>query len=330
MIRHYSVLFDTSIATANTGDEIIMDSVRRELHKVLEKQFWITLPTQDYIGRVGRKYVHNANLCIVGGTNLLSSHYVKYRQWKVSPFDALLLRGKAVLMGVGWWQYQDQPDTITKHFYRTVLAQGSNVLHSVRDEYTKKMLNAIGITNVVNTCCPTMWCLEKNHCSKIPTERGESVVTTLTDYNKNPELDRLLLKELAKRYTRVIAWPQGVGDRDYMMQLGLTTIIEPGLRSLDQALNENKVDYVGTRLHAGVRSLQHGRRTIVVSVDNRATEIARDTGLTVVERNDVETLQHALDEVRSVNIHLPDKAIAEWKDSMLAEIARSTMTAGGF
>jgi polysaccharide pyruvyl transferase WcaK-like protein len=269
---------------------------------------------------VGRRWVKDANLCLVGGTNLLTSHYTKYRQWKLTPFDAHVLRGKVVLMGVGWWQYQDQPDAVTSLLYRTILSQKEGVLHAVRDGYTLRMLNSIGITNVVNTCCPTMWGLEENHCRKIPAKRADTVVTTLTDYHMNVELDRVLLHELDRRYRRVIAWPQGLGDRDYMKELGVPTVAEPGLWSLDRVLSNPSVDYVGTRLHAGIRALQHGRRAIIVSVDNRATEIAKDTGLTVVERQNVQALCHALDQEKKVEISLPHEGIQAWKTSIVRAV----------
>ncbi len=51
------------------------------------------------------------------------------------------------------------------------------------------------------------------------------------------------------------------------------------------------VDYIGTRLHGGVFCLLRGKRSLIVEVDNRATEIARDTGLPTVKRVDLETLR---------------------------------------
>ena len=59
-------------------------------------------------------------------------------------------------------------------------------LHSVRDEYTKDMLERIGIKNVINTGCPTMWSLTEEHCKQIPIKKSNSVVFTITDYNKKP------------------------------------------------------------------------------------------------------------------------------------------------
>ena len=45
------------------------------------------------------------------------------------------------------------------------------------------------------------------------------------------------------------------------------------------------IDYVGTRLHAGIHALNHGIRSIIVEVDNRSAEIAKDTNLPVIKRD---------------------------------------------
>ncbi|HXP89844.1 MAG TPA: polysaccharide pyruvyl transferase family protein, partial [Fibrobacteria bacterium] len=89
-----SVLFDTSVATENAGDEIIMEAVQRELRSASGDAFFVRIATHDYPGSTGRRWIRKSDLCIVGGTNLLSSHFFRYRQWKFSPWDAFLLRQK--------------------------------------------------------------------------------------------------------------------------------------------------------------------------------------------------------------------------------------------
>jgi hypothetical protein len=53
--------------------------------------------------------------------------------------------------------------------------------------------------------------------------------------------------------------------------------MDPNARSL-----RYDVDFVGARLHGGIRALQRGRRTLTIALDNRAREIAGDTGMPVV------------------------------------------------
>lgn len=48
------------------------------------------------------------------------------------------------------------------------------------------------------------------------------------------------------------------------------------------------IDYVGTRLHGKIRVLNREKRAIILAVDNRAIEIANDTALPVVRREDIQ------------------------------------------
>jgi hypothetical protein len=94
---------DPSIVSANTGDQIIRGSVDRALLGVV--QISQTLPTQISLTPAHRMSASQASLAIIGGTNLLSSNMPWYQQWKLGPRSIRALRGKVVLLGVGWWQY---------------------------------------------------------------------------------------------------------------------------------------------------------------------------------------------------------------------------------
>ena len=50
------------------------------------------------------------------------------------------------------------------------------------------------------------------------------------------------------------------------------------------------MDFVGTRLHGGIRALQKGHRTLIIGIDNRAIEINRDTGLPVLNSEEMNRL----------------------------------------
>jgi polysaccharide pyruvyl transferase WcaK-like protein len=73
------------------------------------------------------------------------------------------------------------------------------------------------------------------------------------------------------------------------------------------------IDYVGNRLHAGIRALQHGRRTIIVAIDNRAREMGQDFALPTVDRTDIERLEHLVPAPFETAVKLPNEAIARWK-----------------
>jgi polysaccharide pyruvyl transferase WcaK-like protein len=218
-------------------------------------------------------------------------------------------------MGVGWWQYGDEPNAYTRWLYRRLLS--SDIKHSVRDELTARYLRSMGINNVINTSCPTMWQLNDKHCSSIPADQAPDVVTTVTDYSRDAERDRWMLVELTRLYHTVHIWPQGTGDLDYLGTLGLPwerfNVLSPALTNLDAVLDESNVDYVGTRLHAGIRALQHGRRALVIGVDNRAAEKHRDFNLAWLPREEIHQLANMVGRSLRMDIRIPVTRIAEWK-----------------
>ena len=218
-------------------------------------------------------------------------------------------------MGVGWWQYQKDSNFYTRYLLKSVLSQ--DVLHSVRDSYAEAMLRKAGFNNVVNTSCATMWHLNEEHCNSIPKEKAEVVVSTLTDYNKDRINDYALIELLSKLYRKVYIWPQGSGDIEYINELVLdkfAEVLPPKLEAYNAVLeNEESIDFVGTRLHAGVRALQNKRRTIILGIDNRAFEKAKDFNIKVCPRDDLEKLKRIIDSNFSTQISLPLENIALWK-----------------
>ena len=302
-------LFDTSIATLNLGDEIIVDSILSILSNELPYFRVQRIPTHDYLGPVSKRILKQSSLSIVAGTNLLSSRLLRYNQWKFRPSEIFGLKN-IVLMGVGWWQYQDPPDLFSRFAYQRILHP--HYLHSVRDHYTRNMLASVGIKSIC-TGCPTMWNLTDNHCSNISQTRSNSVVFTLTDYNRDIEADRQLFNILASEYNNLYFWPQGANDLQYFFSLGLeATILNPSLRSFDHLLGNSSVDYIGTRLHAGIRALQSAQRTIVIAIDNRSIEISRDTHLPIVLRHDLASLPKLINSTWHTKLRIDFNSISSW------------------
>lgn len=308
-------VFDTSVGSLNTGDCIIMDAVNKEINLLFKEYMCIRIPTQSKISRLAYIALSKADYKFVGGTNLLSSNMLIRNQWKLDIVDSLFV-GNITLMGVGWWQYQRYPDIYTRFLLRKVLSK--DALHSVRDSHAVSMLTAIGIRNVLNTSCPTMWNLTEEHCALIPQRKAEDVIVTLTDYNRNPSLDIELLSILRRSYRSLYFWPQGIKDLDYMKSLGWLDKVIPineGLKAYDNLLSSKyfDLDFIGTRLHAGIRALQNKKRTIIVGIDNRAIEKSKDFNLRVVKRNNLSTLNCELKKDFATEIKLPLEAIRKWK-----------------
>lgn len=307
-------VFDTSISSLNVGDEIINASAMEFLENIFAQNQFLKFSTHAGISSIG---IYRANLCklrVVCGSNLLSGSLFKTGQWNLSPLDVLRIK-KHVLMGVGWLNYNSKLSVFTKLAYRSLLSKENT--HSVRDEYTKLKLAEMGITNVINTGCPTMWKLTSSHCASIPKKKSNKVVFTLTDYSKDEIVDKYLIKTLLSNYERVYFWIQGSGDLEYFNSLGFVNsgiqVIPPQLSKYDYVLQNENIDFIGTRLHAGIRALQNKRKTLIISVDNRATEKAKDFNLPVIERILLkDSLQKHIDEDYECKININENAINDW------------------
>lgn len=302
-----------SIGSENIGDHIIQHYIDAILDELFPERMSIIFSTRSLLTNTNQYYIDQSEVAFICGTNLLSSHMMRQpRQWCIAP----LSKGKIapVLLGVGWWQYQEAPDFYTKWLLRNIL--NKKYMHSVRDSYTEEKLKNIGITNVLNTACPTMWGLSEEHSAKIPTGKAKAVVTTLTNYNKNKEYDISLLNCLTDLYDKVYVWLQAIEDWEYLKDLGYAekvSVIPATLKAYEKVLLED-IDYIGTRLHGGIHALNYGKRSLILAVDNRAKEIAKDTNLPVVDREiEIGQLKDYIQMERKTEIVLPKKNIAEWK-----------------
>lgn len=330
------VKLSPSISTENIGDHIIKYYCDLALEEIFPNHFSVYVPTVDKLSRPSMRHIASADYAFVCGTNLLSSHMNKEKQWNVSREDLFKLarcdlrrreyfrfdkvannmeKNSVCLMGVGWWQYQDEINSYTEKLLKKLL--NHSLLHSVRDSYTENKLKSIGIKNVVNTACPTMWGLTPELCSRIPKSKGRDVVTTLTHYNRNSAYDRCLLEILIRHYNNVYVWLQAIEDYPILLDTGLldrVKIIPPNMQSYDQLLQHESLDYVGTRLHGGIHALNNRHRSIILAVDNRAVEIGRDTNLPVIKRDKIDgILEDMIEKQFATEIILPSSNIELWK-----------------
>ncbi|MUV37169.1 hypothetical protein JNUCC1_00975 [Lentibacillus sp. JNUCC-1] len=96
-------ILDTSVATKNIGDEIIVDSVKKEILKIFNrKSMFFNIPTHEIISRHSRRIIKESNYSFVAGTNLLSSkqNIIKANQWNINFYDAMKF-DNVILMGLG-------------------------------------------------------------------------------------------------------------------------------------------------------------------------------------------------------------------------------------
>jgi polysaccharide pyruvyl transferase WcaK-like protein len=298
--------------SANLGDLIIEEAVLRELNELFPGWKTSKVSTHLRFGPQQRHLVRSADRIIIGGSNLLSSYMDGYFQWDLTMQNAFAARG-AILMGAGWWKDQGEPNRYTKILLNLVLSRKFS--HSVRDGQAKELLKLTGVRRVLNTGCPTMWPLAKMDTTAIRTTPAKKILCMLTDYYPDPELDQALLNLLESQYETVYFWPQGFGDYLYIQELKFGgVVLDRSLKDLDELLaNEPELDYVGTRLHGGVRCLINGKRCLTLEVDNRAREIGKETGLPTVQRENLEAIKAWTKGSEPLRLNLRSDDIAAWK-----------------
>ena len=120
---------------------------------------------------------------------------------------------------------------------------------------------------------------------------------------------------MKKKYEKVFFWPQGNGDLDYFLNLESSVgieVIAANLESYNRYLEDNDTDYVGTRLHGGMRALQKKRRTLIIGVDNRAKELQADFGIPVIDQGSIEQLEDVIQKQIKLDIKLPTDEIKKF------------------
>ena len=307
------VLFEPSIASINIGDQIIVDSIKNIFNDITKDSFIVEISTHLPLTSRYAKYLGSFQYKLICGSNLIVGNFgsiIHLNQWPVSIFNYKNY-SPCILIGAGAQKYNMKINSYSRFIYHSILHK--DFLHSVRDSYTKMLLEKAGFTNIVNTGCPTMWGLTPNHCKKIPVNKGESVIFTLTDYekidnNEKRNRDNKLINTLIQEYDKVFFWPQGIKDWEYYKSLDASKeikILNPNLASLDEVLSKPGVDYIGTRLHAGIRALQFKKRTIIIAIDNRAKEINADFSIPIIDKKDIDNLSNVINQDLKTNIILP-------------------------
>lgn len=311
-------LFDPSINSLNEGDAIIQHYCNTVLREIFSHHNTIHIPTHCIPDEKQLSALSHSATKIVCGTNLMTPHYEEFSNWKI-PYNLASYRN-IVTFGVGWGYYCDDISPASRFVYNTILSK--DMLHSVRDSYTESKFREMGFANVVNTGCPTLWGLTPEACSAIPQGKSRNVITTLTDYARDEQLDIRMFQILHKHYENVYVWVQGADDMEYLRQLTDLSALKTIPRSFDaytEALKMGDVDYVGTRLHAGIHAMNMGVRSIILAVDNRAIEMGRDFNMPVLQRKNLEdNLEKMILDSWHTSISLPSKQIQAWKNQFSA------------
>ena len=316
------VLFDPGIRSLNKGDEIIMRSAEYELRRagLLENSYVIHSAThapvvtfyQNTAQNPRIRVYDNADLKLICGSNLLWKNLLKPRPvfnvnlWNCRPYR------DSTLMGVGVGQADSRTNLYTKMLYSKILKK--DALHSTRDDAAADFLTSLGY-KAIDTGCPTMWRFTPDFCSGIPAEKAENVIFTLTDYGKDRQYDQMLIDALKRHYKRIYFWIQGVFDLEYLESFENTDGIEtvpPSVDAYSEVLSKPDIEYVGTRLHAGMFAMQHKKRTIILAIDNRVRDMKKVYDLHVIERKEIDKLDDMIESFLPTDIRLKQENIDLW------------------
>ena len=307
-------ILNTAISTDNIGDEIIMYYVRKRIFQFLQGYECREIATHTYPTDEEIEYMKSSKYVLVCGTNILSPRMELYSGWKFD--DRMIALDNVILIGVGWWGYQ-HTSIYSKFVYSHILAK--NVLQSVRDSQALKNLKDIGIENVLNTNCLTTWGLEESKL--IPSCKSSNVIFTLTSVYQQKDYDKSIIESVCRNYKMVYFWPQGASDLEYFNEICGTykdriQVVDETLEAYNRVLNQDDLDYIGSRLHGGVHALHHGKRSIIIIVDNRAREIGKDLHLPVIEINDIQQkLDTMINSEWNTNIVVNTENIDRWIQS---------------
>ncbi|MFV0250038.1 MAG: polysaccharide pyruvyl transferase family protein [Bacilli bacterium] len=317
------LVFDPSYGTLNNGDFIIKELTLKEMNPIIGKNFVVNVGTHNPIIHFYQliskndilKYYKNADIKFLFGTNILKKNLNKiWTDWNVNLFNFKPYIG-LVLIGAGSDGNFNKINFWTRILYKKML--NNKYYHSVRDESTKLKLESLGL-KAINTGCPTLWSLTEEHCLKIPVVKSEKVIFTLTDYNKDYELDKLMIDILFSNYKEVYFWIQGAGDLEYLEKFenyNKIKLIGPTLSDYNQFLNNNCTDYVGTRLHAGIYAIKAFKRSIIISIDNRASDMSKSYNLNTINRTDIiDNLECKINEEFETLIKINKENIEKWKN----------------
>lgn len=319
------LILDTSVASQNKGDDIIMECCRKELDYILRTNFEYTLPThvspfhwyQVWRNSSRIQSYSDCELKFIGGSNILCKDLLThYPQWNINWFNCKPIMG-CIGVGVGAGR-GDKSNWYTRKMYQRILSH--DYYHSVRDERTKKYVESLGL-KAINTGCVTMWMLTPEFCKTIPTSKSDKVVFTLTRRSPSDQWNQLLIDTLIDNYREVFFWPQGISDYEYLHlynNVDGVKILPSSKDAYDEFLTNNVTDYVGTRLHGGVYAMRHGRRAIIIAIDERAREIHSSNHLNCIDVNELPSLPDYINSVIETNVVMDFDSINKWKEQFVS------------
>jgi len=305
----------------NLGDLIIHESVMKLFDELFPGIEIRRVSSHTGISAKEKEVLKGSRFNFVGGTNILTSDIRNF--FRLSPEKRrteYIFPGfsNVILIGAGWTKYEGRPDIYTTVYYNRIL--NPRYYQSLRDTYTSKKLNSFFRGKVMHTSCPTVWNLQDYQNTYRP--EYNKILVTITDYDRNPETDSALMHLLFQSGSREIYFfPQGTNDESYLTSLEIVkknrskiNILPHDFQSYIGFVEDGSFNYIGTRLHGGIRCMQKQLPALIIGIDNRALEIKKDIGLNVADRHDLDRIQQWISgSYQPGKLSIPTENIQNWK-----------------
>lgn len=310
-------MYTFSQHSPNLGDLIISRASKREIQHMFSDDVQIeAIPSHAKLGKRSYEIIEKSDHVIVGGSNLFWFRLFPRASWPLGVTDLFKLKN-VTFLGVGWGSYDITTGPFGKATCKRIFDPSS--VNSFRDQYSVQKAVELNIPNPIFTGCQTTWIFGRGHEIN-QSDYAKKCIFTLTDYAKDSLRDRQLIETLKSFYgeDNLYFWPQGKKDQEYVLTLNFSPdrILDYSLESFTNFCMAGDVDYVGTRLHGGIYAMELGAKAIIIAVDNRATEMGADLGLTIVERTELNTLPDLLGRKISGQLNIPNDNIATWCSSL--------------
>lgn len=317
------ILFNPAEGTLNSGDYIIEKYIKEEMDYLFSDSIIAEIGThlpiahfyQNIKRNITRKACDEASYKFLCGSSMIKTSLLRLSpDWSLTLSSCPYYR-ESIAIGIGVGKNASHIDPYTKFIYQKIFSK--DYVHSTRDEVTKKFLEDLGL-KAINTGCATLWGLTENLCNQIPHDRKRKVIFTLT-YNNPSNADKELIDILSSEYDELYFWVQGYGDLDYLKSLtdlSKIQIIGHSLTSYENFLNScDDYDYVGTRLHAGIFAIRHKVRSIIISIDSRASSMKETYNLPIIHRENIKDgLRDYINSSFDTDIKVPTDKIRYWKE----------------
>lgn len=327
--NNYIVLLDPSLQnnegepSGNLGDLIIYDFIKDILYRLFPDKEMIRISTHVPFTKKSKELINNSLYTFVGGTNILTSdirNFPRLTPVKRKGFYFFPGFKKVILLGTGWSSYQHNRDWATRFYYKNILHK--QALHSVRDIYSEQQLEKAGFKNLLHTSCPSTWQLNSDFVNQYNPAHKNILFTLSSYYPHQQEDDQLVETILSAPSEKYYFFPQTKEDTDYLASLpcyqknkSKISLLHHDIREFLALSASGDLNYIGNRLHGGIRCLAFNNPSLIISVDNRATEMGKSINLNVVERNNIEQVRKWISkEYIPAALQLPKENIKRWQD----------------